>query len=194
MRTRSLRKWLHIRKEITQSSSPQTDCVTSVANFEPTNSELVVATPAIPPNQQNSSAERPRNSTPSPSNGSQTIEDGIVTASLERLNTHGLLLLNPTQHLPPDTASNTYPIDIIAVHGITGDAYTSFQNSKSGFFWLRDALPKEFPGARIFSYGYEAHVLRSKGTGGFDEFARTLLNDLLRARKSEETPYCFHLS
>jgi hypothetical protein len=77
----------------------------------------------------------------------------------------------------------------VAVHGITGDAYTTWKH-KDGFFWLRDSLPKEFPGARVYSYGYPANVFFSKDTGGFEKYARTLLESLHRARRAAEVG-CF---
>jgi hypothetical protein len=98
----------------------------------------------------------------------------------------GLFLLNPKAH-PNDShqIENTYPIDIVAVHGITGSAFSSW-TSKNETFWLRDFLPNEFPGARIFSYGYPADVFFSKERGDIGTFARTLLQKLCRERDGIE--------
>jgi predicted alpha/beta-fold hydrolase len=45
-------------------------------------------------------------------------------------------------------------LDIIAVHGLGGSSYRSWINTTSHTLWLRDFLQKDFPNARIMSYGY----------------------------------------
>jgi hypothetical protein len=96
------------------------------------------------------------------------------------------LIYEPPSHLI-DTISpeKQCPIDIVAVHGIMGDAYTTWAHS-NGHFWLRDSLPEEVPGARIFSYGYPANVFFSLEKGRIDDHACTLLEDLLDARRGDE--------
>jgi hypothetical protein len=74
---------------------------------------------------------------------------------------------------------DAHMIDIVAVHGIVGDAYTTWSHGDK--LWLRDFLPKEFPGARIYSFGYNATVLFSKGLGTVDSFARELLESVKHA-------------
>jgi hypothetical protein len=95
----------------------------------------------------------------------------------------GLLLLNPsdinTNAVP---SADRYSLDIVAIHGITGDAFGTWTH-ENGTNWLRDYLPKEFPGARIFTYGYPAEVLCSRSDGNIDSFARALLNDLRIVRR-----------
>lgn len=94
-------------------------------------------------------------------------------------------------HQPPQARIDTVPlekqcpIDIVAVHGIMGDAYTTWAHS-NGHFWLRDSLPEEVPGARIFSYGYPANVFLSLEKGRIDDHAKVLLEDLRDMRKSPE--------
>jgi hypothetical protein len=98
----------------------------------------------------------------------------------------GLFLLNP-QTAPTDSndIENTYPIDIVAVHGITGSAFSTWTH-KNKAFWLRDFLPSQFPGSRVFSYGYPADVFFSKERGDIGTFARTLLEKLNRERDNIE--------
>ncbi len=93
------------------------------------------------------------------------------------------LIYEPPSNLI-DTISpeNQCPIDIVAVHGLMGDAYNTWTHS-NGHFWLRDSLPEEVPGARIFSYGYPANVFFSLEKGRIDDHACTLLEDLLDARR-----------
>lgn len=45
---------------------------------------------------------------------------------------------------------------------------------------------KEFPGARVYSYGYPADVFGSRDTSGFEEKARALLEKLLGERRGLE--------
>jgi hypothetical protein len=83
-------------------------------------------------------------------------------------------------------AEGSFPVDIVAVHGITGDAYTTWEDKKTKTLWLRDFLPTELPGARIYSYGYGAEVFLSRATGNMKSFANGLLTDLGHVRKGKE--------
>lgn len=108
-----------------------------------------------------------------------------IPESSERQERYGLFRMDSgdSQALP-GSGSKTYPIDIVALHGITGDAYDTWRHD-NGIIWLKDILPEDFPGARVFSYGYDAGVFFSLGTGGIDEFARTLLEFLKQSRHGE---------
>ena len=97
----------------------------------------------------------------------------------ERTEKYGLFPLSL-----PKTPSSDTTVDIVAVHGITGDAYNTWTEGEK--LWLRDFLPKDFPGARVFSFGYPAEVCFSLGTGKLDTFARSLLEGLKRERRREE--------
>ena len=100
----------------------------------------------------------------------------------------GLFLLNPISHSDANESPGEYPIDIVAVHGITGSAYSTWtcKDKTNSALWLRDFLPQEFPGARIFTYGYPADVFFSKERGDIGTFARTLLDKLLREREEND--------
>ncbi|KAI9853963.1 MAG: hypothetical protein M1813_001607 [Trichoglossum hirsutum] len=108
------------------------------------------------------------------------------SGTLNRTDKYGLLLLNPqTSHSDGAEAEETFLLDIVALHGITGDAYDTWTH-ENGKFWLRDFIPKQLPGARIFSFGYPAKVFCSLGTGHLDSFARSLLEGLKRERRRKE--------
>ena len=79
------------------------------------------------------------------------------------------------------TITSTWPIDIVALHGITGDAYKTWEH-ENGTLWLRDLLQPDFPGSRVFSYGYDADVFFSLGTGDLETFARTMLQSVKQSR------------
>jgi hypothetical protein len=103
--------------------------------------------------------------------------------TLNRTGKYGLFLLSPQSDAVE--VEETFSLDIVALHGITGDAYDTWTH-ENGTFWLRDFLPKEFPGARIFSFGYPAEVFCTLGTGDLDSFARSLLEDLKCERRRKE--------
>ncbi|KAI1271149.1 Alpha/Beta hydrolase protein [Xylaria sp. FL0933] len=51
-------------------------------------------------------------------------------------------------------------LDIVFVHGLTGDRIKTWTHSESQSFWPRDFLPATLPDARIFTFGYDADVVR----------------------------------
>lgn len=54
---------------------------------------------------------------------------------------------------------------IVAVHGLNGDASTTWTSNKGKICWLndKDLLPKYLPNARILTWGYNANVMSTKG-------------------------------
>jgi hypothetical protein len=109
----------------------------------------------------------------------------LSSISPNRTDKYGLILLNP-QNINSDSvrAEEAFELDIVALHGITGDAYDTWTH-ENGKFWLRDFLPEDFPGARVFSFGYDAGVLFSQSKGNIESFARSLLEGLTRERINE---------
>ena len=109
----------------------------------------------------------------------------LCSRSPNRTEKHGLFLLNPRIPESDDVeAEETYFLDIVALHGINGDAYKTWTH-ENGKFWLRDFVPTEFSGARVFSFGYPAEVFFSLGKDNLDSYARSLLEDLKRERRKE---------
>lgn len=105
--------------------------------------------------------------------------------TLDRVKESGLFLLNPQFSNPNGVkVKETHSLDIVALHGINGDAYKTWTH-ENGKFWLQDFLPKEFPGARVFSFGYPAKVVLSLGTENLESYARSLLEHLKRERQTE---------
>lgn len=97
-------------------------------------------------------------------------------------------LFNLTPDVGDDQTDPRFP-DIVAIHGIGGDAYKTWTH-ENGTLWLRDILPKSIKGARVFSFGYDAEVVLTKCQAELDDFARSLLNKL---RVERDHDVCCHL-
>lgn len=115
--------------------------------------------------------------------------DLIAGLQTEVTGDFGLLLLKQSQLNSDDDDNN---VDIIAVHGLNGHRERTWTHvdkaTKSRVLWLRDLLPKEVPGARIYTYGYNANLISSSITGVAD-FARDLLDALVAVRSTDEVSY-----
>ncbi|KAJ4175709.1 hypothetical protein NW767_015694, partial [Fusarium falciforme] len=96
---------------------------------------------------------------------------------------HGLFKLNTLRSGPEVSDRHTYALDIFAIHGLGGDAYRTWQH-ENGFSWLQH-LDEEFPGIRVYSYGYDSGVAFSGGTPRLTDYARHLLTLMKLARASE---------
>jgi hypothetical protein len=117
-------------------------------------------------------------------------QDTAQIPTLDRANNHtekyGLISLHSSISTPGDVEDqDTNPLDIVAIHGITGDAHDTWTHD-NGNLWLRDLIPKDLPGVRVFSYGYPAEVFCTLSTGTLDTFARSLLEGLKRERRKKE--------
>jgi len=86
---------------------------------------------------------------------------------------------------PISTSTSTYNADVIAIHGLGGTPYRSWTHD-NGKLWLRDFALDRFPGARIYTFGYESRVAFSNGTGTLRDFARGLLEAIKLERRSPE--------
>ena len=72
-------------------------------------------------------------------------------------------------------------IDVVAVHGLQGDAYKTWEHD-NGSLWLRDFLPADIPNARIMTFGYDSTVAFSKSVAKIEDKALELLNHLSAKR------------
>ncbi|KAK0509728.1 hypothetical protein JMJ35_008122 [Cladonia borealis] len=104
---------------------------------------------------------------------------------------HGLIVLYP----PEIPAFSTPPeLDIVAVHGLNGQARTTWQDPESKSVWLKDFLPHALPNSRIMTFGYDSALGFSRDRGGVESFAKDLLNRLRMIRvglESQERPIIF---
>ena len=70
----------------------------------------------------------------------------------------------------------------MAVHGLGGDAITTWTHPKSKAFWLKDFLPQQIPDARIMTFGYNADVAFGQSTAEIIDHAKRLLASLVDKR------------
>ncbi|MCJ1345407.1 hypothetical protein MMC31_003614 [Peltigera leucophlebia] len=98
--------------------------------------------------------------------------------------TIGLIVL----HTPTNTSDNL--VDIIFVHGLTGNSYDTWLDKKSKTYWPVHLLRHSLPNARIMAFGYNADVAKFIGPVGQNDIrdhALTLLGDLARIRRESES-------
>ena len=94
---------------------------------------------------------------------------------------YGLFLLNKNI----GNEAQKYNIDIVAVHGLGGNAYGTWTHD-NGKLWLRDLLLEDLPGARVFTYGYNSTFVFSRETGNLRSYARELLENVRSERTHPE--------
>ncbi|RYO62404.1 hypothetical protein AA0116_g5158 [Alternaria tenuissima] len=92
----------------------------------------------------------------------------------------------------PTTASSDLAIDIVAVHGLAGDSYSTWTDENNGKLWLRDLLPESlgFGNARVMTFGYD-HSEWLKQVDSWEENKKSsdvLLDHIVRTRIDTNTP------
>ncbi|ETS79976.1 hypothetical protein PFICI_07505 [Pestalotiopsis fici W106-1] len=85
---------------------------------------------------------------------------------------YGMFHLTETASSQP--ASSACLAKVIAVHGLNGDAFTTWTHS-NGTLWLRDCLPASIPGCQVYTYGYPSQIFTTSYAGVRD-YARHLLS------------------
>ena len=93
---------------------------------------------------------------------------------------HGL-----TQLYNPTADSTEITADIVAITGLDGHAYGSWSGGNPKRMWLRDFLSEDLPKCRVMIYGYNSK-LSNPGLHTIADFGRSLREDLLRARRSDQ--------
>ncbi|KAM0247349.1 hypothetical protein ACHAQJ_009883 [Trichoderma viride] len=88
---------------------------------------------------------------------------------------HRLFPADESQSSPP--GQQQHPVDIIAVHGLNGYAYSTWTHKPDGTLWLRDLLPSILPGCRVYTYSYPSKIF-SESFARVHDFARGLLVDI----------------
>ena len=104
----------------------------------------------------------------------------------ERSEGSGLYSLSKKKLVEDDTDDEPFEVDIVAIHGLNGDAYETWTHHRSQKLWLRDMLPQDIPGARIYTYGYPSHLFFSRSTATISDYAMKLLANLNSIRAGKE--------
>ena len=112
-------------------------------------------------------------------NRSRQNDSTLLTVKDEK---HGLFVLYPPLEI--QVAEVEFDVDIIAVHGLNGDAIKTWTDTSSSKLWLRDFLPKKIPSARVMTFGYDSSLAFSRSLANLDDFALDLLDRLRGARSS----------
>ena len=93
---------------------------------------------------------------------------------------HGL-----TQLYDPTVDPAEITADIVAITGLDGHAYGSWSGGSPKRMWLRDFLSEDLPKCRVMIYGYNSK-LSNPGLHTIADFGRSLREELLRARRSDQ--------
>jgi hypothetical protein len=75
-------------------------------------------------------------------------------------------------------------VDIVFIHGLTGNAFNTWNHQRNGVHWPSKLLGKDIPEARIFTFGYDADVASFWGGASKNRLASHAAN-LVRALASE---------
>lgn len=87
-------------------------------------------------------------------------------------------------------------VDIIFVHGLTGDSYNTWLEADSGIYWPVHLLSKDVPDARIMTFGYDADVTKFLGPvsqNNLRDHASALLGELAVVRPEDDSSVCSSL-
>ena len=98
----------------------------------------------------------------------------------------GLIPLSNGLSAKGEDLEGSFPVDVIAIHGLNGNAYNTWTHHPSQNLWLRDQLPQDLPKARIYTYGYPSHLLFSKSKAEIRDYAMKLLSCLTTVRVGQE--------
>jgi hypothetical protein len=77
--------------------------------------------------------------------------------------------------------------DVVFIHGLTGNSYDTWV-SRGGVYWPTQLLARDFPDARIMTFGYDADVTRLLGPvsqNNVRDHAANLIADLAAIRAQD---------
>jgi hypothetical protein len=142
--------------------------------------------------QENQSAQSTASSTPtshldtasaasksaSNTGGADTDSESTGVDSIDENDSYGIKIL----YYPSPAA-----IDIVFIHGLTGNAYSTWLHKSTNIHWPRDLIKDDITDARVMTFGYDvdvAHFWGQVAQDGISGYARDLLGKLARKRQS----------
>ena len=81
-------------------------------------------------------------------------------------------------------------IDIVFVHGLTGNAYNTWLHKDTNVYWPGELLKQDIPDARILSFGYDADIVKIWNTASkskLSNYAENMVGGLVRKRERTNT-------
>ncbi|KAA6412091.1 MAG: hypothetical protein FRX48_04241 [Lasallia pustulata] len=81
-------------------------------------------------------------------------------------------------------------VDIVFVHGLTGEPAKTWLHTASGMYWPTTLLSRDVPNSRILSFGYDADVVNfwnPTSQNRIGNHAVNMLGDLTRLREKSDT-------
>ncbi|KAL6160786.1 hypothetical protein ACJQWK_02202 [Exserohilum turcicum] len=112
----------------------------------------------------------------------------IPAPATEHQDRYGLFLLN--ENTLPDDSKDNRGVDIVAIHGLNGNAYTTWEH-ENGTLWLRDLLQRDLPGSRIYTYGYPSELFWSHSVAKLRDYSGNLLSSLAAVPERRQRPIIF---
>ena len=81
-------------------------------------------------------------------------------------------------------------VDIVFVHGLTGNAYNTWLHKQTGIHWPSELLRQDLPDSRILSFGYDADIVNfwnPASNSRLGNHAENLVGELVRERERTDT-------
>lgn len=88
------------------------------------------------------------------------------------------------------SAEATAEIDIVFVHGLTGNAYSTWFHQDAGIHWPSALLGCDIKDAQILSFGYESDIInvwKPASNSRLSNYAEHLVRSLERVRRDSYT-------
>ncbi|KAL3448019.1 Alpha/Beta hydrolase protein [Aspergillus insuetus] len=86
--------------------------------------------------------------------------------------------------------STSAVVDVVFIHGLTGNRETTWTDKETKVFWPGALLPNDIPDARILTFGYDAdivHFLSTASQNRIGNHAQNFINVLSQLREKSET-------
>jgi len=125
-------------------------------------------------------------SSPSPTSSAAILtgKPSLVSTAIENGTNLGLRVVQETAQRQDAI------VDIIFVHGLTGNSHGTWFDAKSGVHWPSTVLVDDVLDARIFCFGYDADITSFWGYSSRNrlaEHAKALMGDVVREREETDT-------